>query len=273
MKKRAIYLAIITIFLFHPYSVKVLFADMQGRDIGTLKTIVIDPGHGGSDSGAIGPNGIMEKDINLAIAKQLTGLLSRKPGLNVILTRTEDIFISLQERTAIANRNSADLFISIHANGAFRRGASGVETYFLSFEASDDDARRVAAFENGIVGLEDYDTERQDIKDDLKTILWDMAQTEILNESSQLAELIQEKLSRVVKGEPRGIKQAPFMVLFGATMPAILIEVGFITNPEEERRLASRSTQEDIASAVFEGINSFEGVLMTKMGFLKQGIQ
>ncbi|MEE8185262.1 MAG: N-acetylmuramoyl-L-alanine amidase [Thermodesulfobacteriota bacterium] len=273
MNKKTVYLAIITILLFHPYLVKALLADMQDRHTGTLKTVVIDPGHGGLDSGAIGPNGIMEKDINLAIAKRLSEFLSGKPGLNVILTRTEDIFIPLRERTAIANGNAADLFVSIHANAAFRKGASGVETYFLSFEASDDEARRVAAFENGVVSLEDYNTDRQETKDDLKAILWDMAQTELLNESSQLAELIQEKLSNVVKGEPRGVKQAPFIVLVGATMPAILIEVGFITNPEEEKRLASKSTQEDLASAVFEGINNFEGVLMTKMGFLKRGTQ
>jgi N-acetylmuramoyl-L-alanine amidase len=236
----------------------------------TLNTIVIDPGHGGEDTGAIGPSGIKEKDINLGIAKRLEKLISQKISAKIILTRTDDTFIPLEQRAIIANKNQADLFISIHANASYRKGASGVETYFLSFDASDEDAKRAADFENAVVSIgNNQDNNDKDI-DDLKSILMDMAQTEFLKESSELAEIIQENLCRIIKGENRGIKQAPFFVLAGAAMPAVLIEVGFLSNSSDEKRLTAKQTQEAIAEAIFKSIIRFEGVLKTRMAFDKE---
>lgn len=236
----------------------------------TLNTIVIDPGHGGEDTGAIGPSGIKEKDINLGIAKRLEKLISQKMSATVILTRTDDTFLPLEQRAVIANKNQADLFISIHANASYRKGASGVETYFLSFDASDEDAKRAADFENAVVSIgNNQDNNDKDI-DDLKSILMDMAQTEFLKESSELAEIIQENLCRIIKVENRGIKQAPFFVLAGAAMPAVLVEVGFISNSKDEKRLTEQRTQDAIAGAIFKSIIRFEGVLKTRMAFDKE---
>lgn len=234
-----------------------------------LHTIVIDPGHGGEDTGAIGPSGVKEKDITLALAKRLEDIMVGHLKVKVVLTRRDDTFLPLEERTAIANRSKADLFISIHTNAAFRQGASGVETFFLSFDASDDEARRVAAFENSIITLEG-NVVREDT-DELKAILWDMAQTEFLNESSLLAEMVQVNLCRDMGAEDRGVKQAPFLVLMGAAMPAILVEVGFITNPTEEMRLASGEIQDTIAKSLFRSIAGFEWVLKVKIGYADRG--
>ncbi|MBI3753190.1 MAG: N-acetylmuramoyl-L-alanine amidase [Deltaproteobacteria bacterium] len=248
-------------------AVHAFFVEAQGlKTTSALKIIVIDPGHGGEDTGAIGPSGVKEKDINLEIAKKLEKLILQKMDVKVILTRTDDTFIPLEQRSAIANKSKADLFISIHANAAYRKGASGVETYFLSFDATDEDAKRAADFENAIVSISN---KKQDNKnaDDLKSILMDMAQTEFLNESSQLAEIIQENLCQTMRRKNRGIKQAPFIVLAGAAMPAVLVEVGFISNAKEEKRLALPQTQEIIAAAIFKGIIKFEDILRSKMGY------
>ncbi|OGQ44472.1 MAG: hypothetical protein A3A85_07325 [Deltaproteobacteria bacterium RIFCSPLOWO2_01_FULL_42_9] len=247
------------------------FVETQTVKGNVLRTIVIDPGHGGEDTGAVGPSGIKEKDINLAIAMRLKKLLAEKTNAIVILTRADDRFIPLDERTNIANKNEADLFISIHTNASYRKGADGVETYFLSFEASDEDAKRAVAFENAVVSLEKK-TETKN-SDDLKTILMDMAQTSVLNDSSQLADIIQENLCKVLKGENRGIKQAPFIVLAGAAMPAVLVEVGFISNADEEKRLTSGETQEIIAEAIFKSVMRFEDILKTKMGYALEIIE
>lgn len=264
---RSFFLASCVLNLATASATHAFFVETQGlKTTGALKIIVIDPGHGGEDTGAIGPSGIKEKDINLKIAKKLEKLILQKMDVKVILTRTNDTFIPLEQRTAIANRSKADLFISIHTNAAYRKGASGVETYFLSFEATDEDAKRAADFENAIVSITN---KKQDNKnaDDLKTILMDMAQTEFLNESSQLAEIIQKNLCHILKGENRGIKQAPFIVLAGAAMPAVLIETGFISNKKDEKRLASKQSQEAIAGAIYKSIERFESMLKTKMGY------
>ena len=230
-----------------------------------IKTVVIDPGHGGDDTGAVGPTGIREKEITLAVAKKLKNLLSKR--FNIILTRSEDIFIPLEERTKIANENSADLFISIHTNAAFKRGANGVETYFLSFDFSDEDARRVAAFENRVAGIEG-NMQTKDM-DNLKAILMDMTQTEYLNESSQFAGIIQDNLSSALGGENRGVKQAPFFVLIGAACPSVLIEAGFITNPQDERKLSSNEVQGIIADSIAKSISTFEELLKVRVGYAK----
>ncbi len=230
-----------------------------------VNVIVIDPGHGGPDTGAIGPGGAEEKDLTLSIALKVYDLLSEKTDAVVLLTRTTDEFLSLNERTLFANRNRADIFISIHINAARREKARGVETYFLSFDASDDDARMAAAFENNLISSGEG-VKEDGPKDDIESILWDLAQTEAHIESSMLAEAIYHELSNAAGGENRGVKQAPFIVLVGATMPAVLVEAGFISNPREEKRLLKESVQDKLAGAIMTGVLSFSEELRKKVG-------
>ena len=220
---------------------------------GVLKTITLDPGHGGSETGATGSGGLQEKDVALAIARRLGQLLESRLGVRVLLTRDGDNYLELDERTTIANNNKSDLFLSIHANASPRPNASGSEVYYLSYEASDDESRRLATAENAN-GLS-----RPRASSDLEFILWDMAQASYLNESATLAELLQDELQADrSERRNRGIKQAPFRVLMGATMPSALIEVGFITNPEEERRLGSSDYQDQLANAIYRGVVKYK---------------
>jgi N-acetylmuramoyl-L-alanine amidase len=216
--------------------------------------IVIDPGHGGSETGAVGPDGTNEKDVVLGIARKLKSVLENS-GNRVILTRDGDQQIALDDRTALANNNKADLFISIHANATLRGYGKGAETYYLSTKATDDEARNLAAVENNAIGL---NQEASGVGNDLKLILWDMAQTEYLSESSQLAEMVQKEMNETLGVTNRGIKQAPFRVLMGATMPAVLIEIGFINNPAEEKMMKDSEYQLKIAKAIFRSVQAFQ---------------
>jgi len=222
------------------------------RKLPGIRTIVIDPGHGGSETGAIGPGGVVEKDITLSLANKLASIVRNRMPVRVIMTRTNDQQIDLTQRTALANEYGADLFVSIHLNASLRKGASGTETYFLSLEASDDLARQAAERENADA------TGAVDPSSDLKLILWDLAQQQYLKDSSAFAEAVQDELSRATATENRGVKQAPFRVLIGATMPAALVEVGFISNPDEETRLSSDDYQLLLAEAIFRGIERFK---------------
>jgi N-acetylmuramoyl-L-alanine amidase len=215
--------------------------------------VVIDPGHGGDDTGALGPSGLAEKDVTLDVAKRLKARIQSELDSEVILTRDTDRTLALDDRTAIANHNHADLFVSIHANASRRGNARGAETYFLSYQATDDESRAVAAIENNTLGLE----EGVQKNGNLEMILWDLAQSAFLKESSSLAEMIQENLNDVLDIANRGIKQAPFRVLMGATMPAVLIEVAFITSPEEERRLKDPAFKDKLAGAIFDSVRKF----------------
>jgi N-acetylmuramoyl-L-alanine amidase len=197
--------------------------------------IVVDAGHGGRDPGSIGPDGTREKDVTLRVARALAERLGRVEGVEVVLTRGDDTFIALGERTLIANREEADLFVSIHANSAESRSAEGFETYFLS-AAKSEDARRVAKMENSAIRYESPEIDPESL-DELNFILWDLAQNEYLRESSALAEAIQVELDRHLPLESRGVKQAGFFVLNGAYMPAVLFEMAFISNPREEALL------------------------------------
>lgn len=217
--------------------------------------VVLDPGHGGVDTGAIGPSGFEEKTVVLSIALKSALMLEEKTECRVFLTRTSDVFVSLEERTSLANRLGADVFLSIHANSAIRKRAFGVETFFLSFDSTDEDARRLAAFENNSsVGPDKAWTQA---RDDLKDIMLDLAQTAAHHLSSTLAGHIHESATTGAKGGDRGVKQAPFVVLIGALMPAALVEVGFISNPDEEKRLVSVEWQDKIASSIAEGIAKY----------------
>jgi len=224
----------------------------------TKKVIVIDPGHGGVEVGAVGPTGLQEKEITLDLARRLKAALSRDPSLEVVLTREEDRLVGLDERTAIANHNRADLFLSIHLNASRRANARGAETYFLSTDATDDEARTLAALENRAYGVEEQKIpEVESEGNGLDLVLWDLAQNQYLAESSLLGESMQSQLNALVGTPDRGVRQAPFRVLMGATMPAILVEVGFISNPEEEQLFRSMGYRNQVVSAMAGAVHDF----------------
>jgi len=228
---------------------------IQPSSLQGIKTIVIDPGHGGMEPGAIGRFGTLEKNIALDISAKLKAIVERNFPSRVVLTRDKDIDVSLENRAALANNYKADLFISIHVNSSYRKDAHGSETYFLSLKATDEEARRLAymennpaEFEEGIIG---------ENEDEIKMILWDMAQSAHLKQSSLLAESIQKELNLLLRTSNRGIKQAPFKVLAGVACPAVLVEVAFISNPKEERRLAKEGFQINVAKAVYRGMVNY----------------
>jgi N-acetylmuramoyl-L-alanine amidase len=220
------------------------------------RTVIVDAGHGGEDDGMTGPIGggprIYEKDITLSVAKKLGSALARR-RVDVVYTRTKDTLISLDDRGRIANRAGGSLFISIHVNAAplnarDPRGWRGVETYFLS-AARTEDARRVEQMENSAVRFEQAN-DKLESGDPLRFILSDMQQNEHLRESSELAEVIQEKLAGMHPGPSRGVKQAGFRVLVTAFMPAVLVEIGFGTNSAEAAYLSDSARQTAIAGAI-----------------------
>jgi len=215
--------------------------------------VVIDPGHGGEEEGAAGPTGLLEKDVTLDIARRLKARLEDGSDVEVLLTRNDDATVALDDRTAIANHERADLFVSIHANASRRTGVRGAETYFLSHQATDDESRVVAAIENNAMGI-DAGVQGQP---GLEMVLWELAQSAFLKESSALAEMIQDNLNEALDIRNRGIKQAPFRVLMGATMPAVLVEVGFISNAEEEDRLRRPAFKEKLAEMLHESIRQY----------------
>lgn len=222
------------------------------------RVIVIDPGHGGIERGAVGPSGLQEKDVTLELCRQLRRLLQQQnPTLGVVLTRDEDRLVGLDERTGIANHNHAELFLSIHLNASPRRGASGAETYFLSNDATDDEARLLAAQENRAAGAGEKATASGGARPDLDLVLWDLAQNQHLADSSRLAESVQGQLNRLAGTRDRGVRQAPFRVLMGATMPAILVEVGFISNPDEEAKLRTPDYRDQVAEAISGAVREF----------------
>lgn len=230
-----------------------------------VKTVVIDPGHGGRDTGAIGPSGVKEKDVVLDIGLRLKRMIEVKLGLRAVMTRSEDVFLPLEERAAIANRHKADFLISLHVNAAPHSRAIGSETYFLSREPSDRGARASAVRENTVLNLEGIGLKEQE---SLKAILWDMAQTFYVRESSELAELLLNELGQILKLSNRGVKSAPFFVLIGAAMPSVLVEAAFITNPKEEQRLERETYRQQVAEALLEGIAKFKARYEKRLGML-----
>jgi len=218
-----------------------------------LKTrkVVVDAGHGGKDTGAIGPRGVREKDLTLAIARRVAARL-KALGFQVIMTRKSDVFVSLDERTRVANEARADLFVSIHCNAARRRRLEGVETWTLNV-SSDRYAERLAAFENA---------EADRSVSDLRLILADLATKANASDARDLAQSVQSSVvrtlrSRVGRVRDHGVKQALFYVLLGTRMPSILVETGFISNPKEEARLRSARFQEGTAQAIARGVKDY----------------
>jgi len=218
-----------------------------------VSRIVIDPGHGGKDYGAPGYlKGVHEKNVVLQIAKRLARKVETELKCDAVLTRTTDRYLTLEERTAIANTQNADLFISIHTNAVRDKRAYGIETFFLNL-ATDDDAIRVAARENA--------TSAKNISD-LETILNDLMQNAKISESSRLAAMVQQEVVLHLKNSfshirSKGVKQAPFYVLLGAQMPALLVETSFISNPRECKRLTSAKYQEELCDGIIRGIRRY----------------
>ena len=211
--------------------------------------IVIDPGHGGHDTGTLGPTGLEEKDVVLDVGLKLRKLLEQNMACEVVMTRSDDTFIPLEERTAIANEKAADLFISIHANASPDKSARGIETYYLNF-TSNPDALEVAARENAT---------SQEAVHQLQDLIKKIAMTEKIEESQDFARQVQREVyTRVTKvsgaQRDRGIKKAPFVVLIGANMPSVLAEISFLTNPHDERLLKRSDYREKIAYALYEGV-------------------
>jgi N-acetylmuramoyl-L-alanine amidase len=245
-----------------------LVLDLQGaragKAVGTpappakaLPVIVLDPGHGGVETGATGPSGLQEKVLTLDLAMRLKSRLERQ-GATVVLTRDEDRVLTLDERTAIANHNRAILFISIHLNASKRKTAVGAETYYLSTGATDDEARTPAGLENKAYeppdGVAQGAAPKAQPDHGLELILWDLAQNSFLRESSRLAEAVQSELNAATGVKDRGVRQAPFTVLMGATMPAILIEAGFISNPDEEARFKDDAYKDRVVDAIARAV-------------------
>lgn len=218
-----------------------------------IRTIVLDPGHGGSETGAIGRSGTVEKDLALRVARMLASSLQRRMPVRVVLTRDEDVDVPHATRVAIANQNKADLFISLHLNSYFGSAPHGAETYFLSREASDRLAAAAAERENASLS----DVERADMAD-LELILWDLAQSHHLAESQRFANLVQEELNQTLGLRDRGVRQAPFRVLMGADMPAVLVELGFLSNPEEEAKLKSPAYLAELVESLVRAVRRFK---------------
>jgi N-acetylmuramoyl-L-alanine amidase len=221
-----------------------------------LRTIVVDPGHGGHDVGAVGPSGLQEKELALDIARRVAALLQEELGVRVVLTRARDQFIGLRERTTLANRERADLFLSIHVNASPAASATGTETYFLSNEATDGAARRAAEYENRLITADVGP--KGGAPEVVRSILWDLAQSDFQQESSRVAEALQNHLDRALRRPSRGVKQAPFYVLGGAAMPAVLVEIGFISNAQEEQRLRDDGYRDRIARALIAGVAAYK---------------
>lgn len=214
-----------------------------------LRTVVIDPGHGGEEHGARGPGGTLEKEITLQVARRLRTMIESRLGLRVFLTRDDDRTLSLDQRTAYANSQKADVFVSIHANAALRPAMKGVEVYYLSV-APDVDARTSPSAETLLPAL-GGGTRSIDL------VPWESAQARYLDQSSAFAGMIEQSLRGRLEMSPRAVQQAPFRVLVGASMPAVLVEMGYLSNAEQEQALASANYQDQVAQALFDAIVRF----------------
>ena len=222
-----------------------------------FSTIIIDPGHGGKDPGAVGYRGTLEKDIALDVAKRLEKKISKNMKVKTVLTRDEDIFLKLDERTRIANENNGSLFISIHANAATDRRASGFETFLIG-PNKNEAAVRVAARENSVLELEGVAGKKLTNEDLIQATI---AQSAFASKSEKFAALVQEEIGKRVQGKNRGVKQAGFYVLMGASMPNVLVELGFISNLAEEKKLRSSQYREVLATAIFRALEKYEKTL------------
>ncbi len=225
----------------------------NATQIEDINLVVIDPGHGGRDPGAIGPMGTREKDIALEISKKLAGKIRERLNVRAVLTRTHDYFVPLADRTRIANSKEADIFISIHTNASLNPDARGFEVFFLSEDASDKEAEAVARRENSVMAME----ERTKNMDRVSTILWSLTMNQFMNESSELCSFVNSAVIDRTGMVDRGVRQAAFHVMRGARMPAILVEAGFISNREEEKKLNDEDFQKKLASSICDAVEQY----------------
>ena len=222
-----------------------------------FKTIVIDAGHGGKDPGAVGYRGTKEKDIALDVAKRLEKKLSKNMNVKIIMTRDEDVFLRLSERTKIANESNGNLFISIHTNAAEDRRASGFETFLIG-PNKNEAAVRVAARENAVLELEGTTGKKLTNEDLIQATI---AQSAFAFKSEQFASMVQKEIKKRVQSKDRGVKQAGFYVLMGASMPNVLVELGFISNPSEEKKLRSPQYRDQLATAIYRAVEQYQKTL------------
>jgi N-acetylmuramoyl-L-alanine amidase len=227
---------------------------------GTLRAIVVDAGHGGSEPGARGRGGALEKDVTLAVARRLKASLEARLGVRVILTRDGDATMGLDERAALANNNKADLFVSLHANASMRDGASGAEVFYLSLDEYGDAAQRVAKGDSESLPVFSGGSR------DIELILWEMAQARYIPQSAALARTVESSLREHVPMSARAIQQAPLRVLVGANMPAVLVEMGFMTNAAQEKQLMSDDFQNQVVQALVSAITRFRDARAASSG-------
>ena len=218
---------------------------------GALRTVVIDPGHGGADEGARGPGGNNEKTVAMSVARRLKASLEARLGVRVILTRDGDTAVGLDERAAVANNNKADLFISLHASASVRPSVRGAEVFFLSLEDYGDEAQRAASAPREALPVFGGGAR------DIEVVPWGMAQARHIERSGSLAKLVEAALRSRVALSPRALMQAPLRVLVGANMPAVLVEMGFMTNAEQEKQLASDGYQSEVVQSIVEAVVQF----------------
>jgi len=228
-----------------------------GQPVSAIRTIAIDPGHGGEDRGTTGAGGLTEKELTLAVARRLKGAIEGRLGVRVLLTRDEDRRVPLDERTAVANNNKADLFISLHANASMRPAASGASIYVAAFdESARASARhvpeRVTVFGGGLR--------------DIELVLWDLAQIRHVDHSVEFARILEQAFGGRVPLAPRPLERAPFRVLESANMPAVMIEMGYLTNGAQEKQLADPNFQNGFAQAVYDAVLKFRDYLMAQGG-------
>ena len=222
-----------------------------------FKTIVIDAGHGGKDPGAVGYRGTKEKDIALDVAKRLEKKISKNMDVKVVMTRDEDVFLRLSERTKIANENNGSLFISIHTNAAEDRRASGFETFLIGLNKNEY-AAKVAARENAVLELEGKLGQELTGEDLIQATI---AQAAFASSSETFADMVQKEIKKRVQSRDRGVKQAGFVVLARASMPNVLVELGFISNPAEEKKLRSPQYRDQLATAIYRAVQQYEKTL------------
>jgi N-acetylmuramoyl-L-alanine amidase len=229
-----------------------------GPPAAPIRTIALDPGHGGTDNGARGPDGTFEKDLTLAVARRLKAAIEARLGIRVLLTREDDRNLPVEERTAVANNNKADLLISLHANASFRPAASGASIYVAAFDDTEQAStappavERVPVFGGGSRNIE--------------LVLWDFAQSRFVAESAELARILERQFQGRVPLNARATDRAPFRVLEPANMPAVLIEMGYLTNPDQEKQMATGEFQNTFVQAVFDAIVEFRDVLAAAGG-------
>ncbi len=226
----------------------------QGPSTG-LRTVVIDPGHGGDELGTQGAKGTLEKEITLSVSRRLRTLIESRLGLKVFLTREDDRTLGLDERSAFANNHHADVLLSIHANYAVRPSLKGAEVYYLTVERADEEARKKADASSTTLPALGGGSRAIDL------ILWETAQARYLEQSAALAGFIEQSLATRVTMSPRAVQQAPFRVLVGANMPAALVEIGYLSNAEQETELTTGAYQDQVAQALLDALVKFRSLL------------